>query len=76
LLPPLKSNEPTFTVVPPVYVFPPLKVNAPVPVLINPCVPARTAPTLPLCASNAVPLEINVPFWTVPPENVTIPLVL
>jgi hypothetical protein len=76
LLPPLKSNEPALTVVPPVYVFTELNVNAPVPDFTNPCVPASTTLTLPLWATNAVPVAVNVPFWTVPPANVTVPLVL
>jgi hypothetical protein len=76
LLPPLKSNEPAFTVVPPVYVFTELKVKAPAPVFTNPCVPPNTALTLPLWASNAFAVAVNVPFCTVPPENVTVPLVL
>ena len=40
----------------------PLSVRAPAPSFTKLCVPASTALTVPLCATNAVPVEIKVPF--------------
>ena len=76
LSPPESTNEPSFTVVPPVYEFTPLKISAPAPSFTRLCVPARIALTVPLCATNAVPVEIKVPFCTTPPANVTVPNVV
>jgi hypothetical protein len=60
-LPPLNSNEPAVTVVPPVYVFTAVRVVAPVPLCIKPCAPSNTALTVPDCVTNAVPVDLNVP---------------
>ena len=51
LFPPENTNEPSFTVVPPVYEFTPLKVSAPAPSFTKACVPARAALTVPDCAT-------------------------
>ena len=74
--PPESNNEPSFKVVPPEYEFAPLKVSAPAPSFTRLCAPARTALTVPLCATNAVPVAVSVPFCTTPPANITVPSVV
>jgi len=59
-----------------VYVFDALKVVDPVPLCIKPWFPANTTFTVPLCATNAVPVDVKVPLCTTPPLNVIVPEVL
>ena len=61
---------PALTIVAPVYVFAPLSVTVPAPVLVRPCVPASAALALPACASNVVAL-VSVPFAMLPPASCT-----
>ena len=69
----LRFNRPSLKVTPPVKVLAPLSDTVPEVVLANPCVPANSAEITPLCPTNAIPVEVKVPFCTKPPLNVTVP---
>ena len=72
---PLSTNEPASTSVSPVYVFAFVSSSNPPVVFVRPTVPASTALTKPRLPAYANPVETYVPFCTVPPFNVTRPVV-